>query len=162
MQPHSGKFECEFELRRVLPWIQERNLHTEQKGTDESSWLLLLGTCYTLGTISSISVTAITVLNDFRSPPPPFLSLEPRRFGKNWIRTNENLTDMESEEIWRHTYLVSWIVQSTLKAFHLKLENGPRYPANASTYKRNNIIKLIQDTCFFFSLTRKRDLSVTI
>lgn len=65
VQPRSGKFECEFELRRVLPWIWEGNLHTERKGTDESSWLLLLGTCYTLGTISSISVTAITVFKRF-------------------------------------------------------------------------------------------------
>lgn len=28
---------------------------------------------------------------------------------------------------------MSCTVQSSLKAFHLKIENGPRYPANAST-----------------------------
>lgn len=97
-------------------------------------------TCYTLGTISSISVTAITVLNGFRSASRPPLEIK--------IRWNKNL--MESGEISRRTYLVSCTVQSSLKAFHLKIENGPRYPANASTYKRNNIIKLSKICLSFF------------
>lgn len=97
-------------------------------------------TCYTLGTISSISVTAITVLNGFRSASRPPLEIK--------IRWNKNL--MESGEISRRTYLVSCTVQSSLKAFHLKIENGPRYPANASTYKRNNIIKLSKIRVSFF------------